>query len=99
MPVSRFIFSIDMPDRIAALLGAGSEPMPVNKIADMLYGHEEGKGKRASIRARLNQDRRFKNVSQGQTGAWVLADADTPEQEPLLEHEKAPADQWQGDIF
>jgi len=63
----------DMTDRIAALLGGSEGALSVTKIADMLYGAEEGQSRRASIRARLNQDRRFENIGEGKVGAWRLA--------------------------
>lgn len=73
----------DMPDRIAALLGGASEPLTVQKIAELLYGKEEADGRKASIRARLNQDPRFENVSQSKVGAWRITGDVGDEGEPM----------------
>jgi hypothetical protein len=89
----------DMPDRIAALLGGSAEPLSVQKIADMLYGREEGKTRKASIRARLNQDSRFENISQTKTGAWIVTGEPGDAGEQVQIGVTDSAKEWDGEIF
>jgi hypothetical protein len=84
----------DMTDRIAALLGGSAEPLSVQRIGQLLYGPEEGEARKASIRARLNQDPRFENVSEGHTGAWRIVGDVGDEGEPMR-----LADDYEGDVI
>lgn len=65
----------DLADRILSLFVVSSEPMRVDRIADML------EAKQSSVRATLNKDGRFFNVNEGRKGSpglWRPADEFLP---------------------
>jgi len=87
----------DADERIAALLVGSVEPLTVSRIAELLYGAEDGRSKQASIRTRLNADKRFTNVSTTQIGAWIMEGTeDTTQLEAVPE---LPGDGWEGATF
>ncbi len=61
----------DQPERVASVLGGSDDPLTIQRIAELIYG-DDSKSYHASIRTRLNGDRRFVNVSHGHTGQWTL---------------------------
>lgn len=96
----------DVADRIVSLMLGGSEPMPVRKITEMLGNVSEG-----TVRARLNQDARFVNVSPNMSkkGLWDLADregmhlemATDETDEPDVPATSPPAVEngWTGEVY
>ena len=87
----------DMTERIASLLMGSSEPLEVLRIAEMLYGADEAQGNTASIRTRLNDDRRFENVSKTQVGLWIMAGES--KDETLRAVPPLPGDEWDGETY